>query len=150
MNSKIGRLSEVQCEECGKIFTKPNSQINRTKKRGWKNFCGYECAGLHKRKLPIGKAERKRRQREYSKRWISKTGNRERVNEKIREYRLTNPDRARATARKASKKCAYKKRYGEFWQAAIMLNQLRREIDSKIARRDNQLTHKRRRRANES
>ncbi len=45
--------TNIKCECCGKMFDKPNKEINRSKKKGFANCCGRSCtATLRNRSLP--------------------------------------------------------------------------------------------------
>lgn len=45
--------TNIKCECCGKIFDKPNKEINRSKKKGFANCCSRSCtATLRNQNLP--------------------------------------------------------------------------------------------------
>lgn len=135
------------CGHCGTLAEKESGSVNRSQRAGFSLYCGRECAGLARRKhktkeqLVAEKAEYDRLYRER---------NREMLKSKKREYfrRTYDPEQA-AIVRKArmpihaeycrrpeykkwkaeyDQKYRSRKEFGDFGEAAIILNDLCSEI----------------------
>lgn len=135
------------CSQCQKTFHRENGDANRTLKKTGKLFCSMECSGLGRRsnksveQKKIEKAEYDREYREL---------NRADLKAKKAEYfqRTYDPIKAKHQRKltmnrhveycRSSKYRAYKqqydmkyrakKEYGEFWESALIINQLENEI----------------------
>lgn len=129
------------CSHCGKQTDKPTGQINRAKNAGLPLYCNRVCSGLARRvnrsvdeKKAIKKAYdqhyRKRPDRIEFKREWNKTPagrkwqkiNRERMKESHLEYCRT-PE-YREWKKQYDEKYVAKKKYGEFWESAIITKRI--------------------------
>lgn len=148
-------MTTAICPQCGTEFEAKTGALNRAQKIGAPLYCGRECAGLARRlKNPPTEAERKDAKRLYdARRRVEKA---DEIREKKREYfkRTYDPEKA-AKERKLKMprhveycrrpeykawKSDYDKRYrtrkefGEFAEAALMLQDIEREIDQQATR----------------
>jgi hypothetical protein len=47
-------LIKIKCEECGNLFERSNSEINRSKRKGLRSFCSGKCFGInHSKELKL-------------------------------------------------------------------------------------------------
>lgn len=143
---------KISCSWCGKQTSYETGHINRAKKNGNKLYCGKECSGFGRRsdKDVAAKKEAKRlydiayraKNKELLK--VKKEAyyqtpagratqkrNRDKMKECHRQY-IKTPE-YRAWKREYDRKYLGKKQYGEFWEAYILINDLDREINSRIS-----------------
>lgn len=148
-------ITSIICSQCGLPFESDNGRINRAKKNNAPLYCGRTCAGLSRRlNNPPTKAEKKEAKRLYdAQRRIEKA---EEIKVKKRDYfkRTYNPTIAAAKRKERMPKhveyCRrpeYKvwkrnydrrylaeKKFGEFAKAALLLQDIEREIDERATR----------------
>lgn len=142
---------DVSCAWCGKISQYETGHINRAKKNGNKLYCGKECSGLGRRS---GKdlEEKKEAKRLYDIEYRAKNKellkvkkeiyyqtpagrdtqkrNRDKMKEYHRKY-IQTPE-YKSWKREYDRKYLGKKEYGEFWESYILINDLDREVNSRI------------------
>lgn len=156
------------CVYCGKTFTpKSTGQFYRSIRLGLNVFCGRKCAGLNRRTHET--PEEKKVYKQWYDLFIRASRTED---EKILfslqalvlfhlDYRA-NPEKYREERqRRMADHIEYcrqpgyrkykkeydeqyhaKKKYGEYWEAAIILNKLENEIDNRQARKENKLFQK--------
>ena len=143
------------CPQCRAEFEATTGRLNRALKIGAPLYCGRYCAGLARRlKNPPTEAERKEAKRLYdARRRVEKA---DEIRAKKSEYFKRTYDPAKAAEERKAKmprhieycrrpeykawKRDYDKRYlarkkfGEFAEAALMLQDIEREIDQQATR----------------
>lgn len=148
-------MTTAICPQCGVEFEATTGALNRALTIGAPLYCGRECAGLARRlKNPPTAAERKEAKRIYdARRRIEKA---DEIRAKKREYfkRTYDPEKAaeerkekmprhieycrrpeyKAWKRDYDKRHLAKKKFGEFAEAALMLQDIEREIDQQATR----------------
>lgn len=136
---------KITCSHCGLVVDKPTGAVNRARNAGLPVYCNKACFGLaHRVERTI--EEKKKIKSDYD----SKYRKRDAIKEKKRLWNKTPAGRAwqkrnrdqqkdrhlaycqTAEYRKwkheyDQKHCA-RKNYGEFWEAAIILNQIEKII----------------------
>lgn len=135
---------KVICAHCGTEFEKKTGDVNRANKMGLRLFCGRICAGFGRRKNRTIE-ENKRIKAEYDKEYRVK--NRERINERTQDYNSSPAGRAMQKRNREKFKQSHleycrteeyrnqykkpydqkyhaKKKYGEFFEAALILDQI--------------------------
>lgn len=154
-------LIEVSCAHCGSTVLKEAGLVNRASKRGMRVFCGRECSGLGRRLVnPPSAAERKAAKADYDKKRREVLGEQLRAKKRAAyiaslerdEQKVRAAQKANRDARKQShaeycrrpeyrkwkseydKKYLARKQYGSFGEAAIILNKLISEINSRVSR----------------
>jgi hypothetical protein len=144
----------INCFYCGSEIEKEKTAIRRALKRGYGLFCDQTCSGLNRR-LNKSKAQKKEEKRLYDIEYRKK--NRESIRAKKSAYfkksYQENPDKYRLIRKnrqqKHNKYCRspeyreYKKKYdekyqatkkyGEFWESAIIHKNICLEIDRRQA-----------------
>jgi hypothetical protein len=143
----------MECPQCQCEFFPETSRLNRAAKIGAPLYCGKECAGLARRTEKPSEAERKAAKATYDRE------RRERLVERIKEekaayYQRTRDPEKERVKRAANmhkhveycrspeykiKKAAYDRRkrfeaFGPFAEAAMLLEDLEREISSRATR----------------
>ncbi len=151
----------VICDYCGRETEKSTGHVNRAKKINSKLYCDRTCAGKAKRHNKSQK-ELKKEKAEYDKQYREK--NREVLKKKNQAYNKTKAGRAtqkrnrekmkekhlaycrtpeyRAWKKEYDKKHRAKKNYGEYWESAIILNQLEEFIDNREVKQELGLINK--------
>lgn len=156
-------LVEITCPQCQCQTKLPLRAINAAKKRKGKVYCSRVCSGLARR-LNKTKEQQKEEKRLYDIKYREK--NEERLKAKRAEWFQKdykgNPDKYKAI-RKAKqsrhneycrkpeyreKKKKYdevylaKKKYGEFWESAILVRRIQEQYDKKEVKQANNLINK--------
>lgn len=155
------RIMKVVCSHCQTETEKPTGAVNRALKSGLPIYCNRTCAGLARR---IGRSieEKKQLKFEYDKKYREQ--NKEQLKVKKNEYHKKTYDPEKASVkRKANmhkhieimrrpkwvaykqqydKKYLAKKKYGEFWESAILINEIQSLYDDKEIRQINNLHNK--------
>jgi hypothetical protein len=139
--SSEGLGMRVICEFCGKEIDKKTGHVNRAVKLGLKMYCGRMCFGLNKRTT---KEEKKKLKVEYDKKRRfelkdilkdkqkayneSPAGRamQKRHREKCKDYQKAyiKSEKYRKWKQVYDKDFHAKNKYGEFWEAAIILNDI--------------------------
>ena len=144
-------LDYFNCAQCSKEFQRERGQANRTlKKSGGIIFCSMDCKGLHYRS---GKSieQKKQEKAEYDKQYREKNSDQLKAKkaayfkktydpEKAKEHRkLIMPrhveycrqPKYKEYKRQYDQQYRAKKQYGDFWEAALALNQLEQEVNER-------------------
>lgn len=151
----------IICEQCGKEHDKKIGHVNRARKLGLKLFCSQTCFGLSKRKN-YTEDDKKKIKSDYDKEYREK--NRERLKKEKHEWFKKNYDPVQAAIyrkkrmpyhveycrspqyrvwkREYDQKHVAQKRYGEFWESAILLRKLEGEYNQQEVREINNLHNK--------
>lgn len=142
-------IRPVRCGACDALIYKAVRDVNRAEKRGARLYCNRECAGLGRRNpAPPTDAEKRAAKAEYDREYRNK--NRERLKaEKAEYYRRTRDPEKEREYRKSrmpyhveycrrpeykewksqyDRKHRARKWFGDFGEAAIVLNELCSEI----------------------
>lgn len=141
------------CAFCGNPVKQPAGAINRAVKRGLPIYCDRECAGMARR-APMTMSMRKQQKREYDIAYRAMHADRLKA-QKAKHYQLTrDPEKERAV-RKArmhlhvaycrrpeyrewkkqyDKQRKAKQNFGEFAEAALVLESIESEIDARATR----------------
>lgn len=151
----------IQCNYCGKSVEKETGHVNRAKKLGNGLYCNQRCSGAAKRhgktieqlkeEKRLYDIEYRKKNGEYRKQQMIKYNsspagramqkrNREKFKESHLEYCRT-PE-YRKWKREYDKKHRSKKEYGEFWESAILLNEIETIIDNRQTKQELQLINK--------
>lgn len=158
-----GRKIEVICDQCGNTVLKESNHVNRARKDGAKLFCNQKCFGLSRRNNKTD-AQKKAEKAEYDCKYRASNAselqrkkkayyekNKDKVKKKHAAYRKKNMQRHVEYCRQPEykkKKAVYdrmyraKKNFGEFWESALILNELEQEYDSREAFKQNQFYNK--------
>lgn len=132
----------VKCDYCGREFEKYTGQVNRARRSGYGVYCDRNCSGLgrrHGRTIEEQKAIKAAYDREYRAKHperriaqkiyertpagrASQKLNREKFKKLHLEYCRT--EEYRKWKHDYDKKYHSKKKYGDFWEAAIILNEI--------------------------
>lgn len=147
--------TKTSCPQCGAEFDAKTGSLNRARKIGAPLYCGRVCAGLARRLTsPPTEAERKETKRLYdARRRVEKA---EEIKAKKRDYFKRTYDPARAAVERKKKmprhveycrrpeykawKREYDKRYlaekkfGEFAEVALLLQDIEREVEQRATR----------------
>lgn len=157
----------MRCHYCNEKLHKSTACINRAKREGRNLYCNRTCFGLDHRKEKT-EEEKKEHKRLYDIEYRKKNEARLKVNKyewNKKDY-VANPDKYKEIRKNKYEKHlqylstpeykAYKKqydskhraksKYGEFWECAIMLDQLRLEVDNRQAVFDKGTCNKRQKR----
>lgn len=151
----------IVCECCKKKADLPTGKVNRAKKDGYKIYCSRECSS-EARRFHRSVEEKKRLKAEYDKQFRKK--NAEVIKKRKHEYfkKTYDPQKAAIERKKRMPKhieyCRqpkykeYKKQYdvkyrakkefGEFWESAILINQIEAEYNQQEVRQINNLHNK--------
>ncbi len=152
---------KVKCNFCGKRPDLSVGKVNRARKMGLNIYCNRKCAGLGRRVNRTEK-EKKRIKAEYDKEY--KVINAVKLKKKRHEYfkRTYNPKQA-AVARKKrmpyhieycrqpkyrkwkreyDQKFVAKKKFGEFWESALLIKDIEHEYQQAEVRQINNLHNK--------
>jgi len=151
----------IKCEYCGKEIEKNIGHVNRARKLGMRLFCGQKCFGLFHRSN-LTNEQKKEIKRLYDIEYRKK--NREIIKERGKKYNESPAGRAmQKRSRKKFKKLHLeycrtpeyrkwkseydrkhraKKFYGEFWESAILLNQIEDMIPNREVKQQLQLNNK--------
>lgn len=133
---------KVNCDHCGKEFEKYTGHVNRARRSGYRIYCGRVCSGLarrHGQTIEERKAIKAAYDREYRARHPEKKiaqknyerspagramqkRNRNKFKQSHLEYCRT-PE-YRKWKKEYDKQYRAKKQFGEFWESAIILNDL--------------------------
>lgn len=147
----------MKCQYCGEVLNKSPGEINRANKSGLNLYCNRTCAGLNRR-VEKDIEQKKKEKAEYDKQyWYN---NKEVKRKKAKEYHLKNRDRILAKQRAYNKtryaehlkylqrpeykeykkeydrKYLAKKSYGEFYEVALIVNQIDMITDSRESFRE--------------
>lgn len=159
----------ITCPICSKEVSKRNADIVRANKEGLKLFCGKACFGISRRRKEIKtpeqlkkeKAEYDRLYRKNNSKMLKKKKkayyeeNKSIILPKHKAYRDIHMQRHVEYCRRPEYKVYKKqfdhkyrleKKYGEYWEAASILVQLKKELDSKQIKYDNGLINKKQKR----
>lgn len=153
----MARQVSCTCPQCGNGFPTDASRCTRAEKIGAPLYCSKECAGLaRRRKNPPGEAERKAAKAEYDRQYREKNAA-ERKAQKAAYYQRTRDPVKEAEKRKARmhlhvaycQQPEYKawkqgydlryraqKQFGEFAEAALLLQDIDREVEQQASRYD--------------
>ena len=143
-------LGTFYCFTCQTQFKRENGEANRTLRKTGYLFCSKTCSGIHRRSLKTTE-QKKYEKAEYDRKY--RLENKESIKAKKAEYFSRTYDPVAAKEKRKEKKhrhaeyCrsprykAYKKKYdqiyrakkeyGEFWESAVLLNDLEQEIYSR-------------------
>lgn len=132
----------IVCSHCGCEVEKPTGHVNRARKLGMKMFCSQKCFGLDRR-VNRTEEEWKKIKADYDREYrknnpikdlktkaynesprgrAAQKRNREKRKEKHAEY--IKSERYRKWKHDYDKKYHAQSNYGEFWEAAILLNEI--------------------------
>lgn len=133
----------VKCAYCGKDTEKYTGHVNRARKMGLNVYCDRKCSGLGRRDERT-EEEKKRAKAEYDKKYLARNfekrkrqaqeynaspagramqkRNREKFKESHLEYCRT--EKYKQWKKQYDKQHLAKKKYGEFWESAIILNEI--------------------------
>lgn len=137
---------DLTCPHCSKGFTKRLADYTRAVKNGSRVYCSRSCSGLGRRKSDAEKKEVKRlydiKYREDNEDELKRKGKlycespagramqkRQRDKNQEAHAKYIKTDRYRAWKKEYDKKHCAKKNYGEFWESAIILNDLEKQFD---------------------
>lgn len=143
------------CKQCSVQFQTETGLVNRAQKIGAPVYCGRKCAGLARRlRNQPTEDERKAAKSEYDR--IYRARNAEQRKQQKSEYfqRTYDPVKAamkrkershlhaeycrrpeyKAWKREYDKHHLAKKKFGEFAEAALLLQEIEREIDTRVTR----------------
>jgi len=153
----------MNCSYCGALLNKRNSEINRAKKKGLNLYCNRECFALSHRKNKT-EEQKKKEKREYDKAYREK--NKRLIKAKKSEYfkkdYAKNPDKYKkrrkegygyhaeyintpeykAYKKNYDKKHRAEKKYGEFWESSILLNEIEKQIPNREVKQQKGLINK--------
>lgn len=145
----------VICEHCKKVATKSPGHVNRAKKIGAKLFCSKKCFS-DSRKLEKPAEVRKKEKQEYDAEYRKKNAARRKIQKAEYFQRTYDPIAAREhrKTRMAAhveycrqpeykkwkkdydKKYLATKKYGDFWESAIILNTLEEAIPELMSKQE--------------
>lgn len=136
---------QIECAYCGTISPKWTGAVNRSRALGAPLYCSRKCAGLARRKPPKSLEQRKAEKKAYDavrrillldeikearRAYYQRTRDpvKEAIKRKARmpahvEY-CRRPE-YRAWKREYDKQYCAKKEFGEFWESAILVNEIR-------------------------
>lgn len=156
----IERMKTI-CEYCAKVFNKSTGNYNRAKKLGLKLYCNKTCAGLGRR-IERSDEEKREIKSNYDKQY--RALNIDHKKKTAKEYFKRTYDPAKAAihrktrmpyhveyCRKPEYKAKKKKydqlhrakiNYGEFWESALLMQKIEKEIDDRSVRQINNLHNK--------
>lgn len=156
-------IVKIKCAHCGKSCKKRLAYVNQAKKRGLKLFCNKRCFGLSRR-IKRSIKEKKRLKAEYDREYRQK--NEERLKKQRAEYfkkdYAANPEKyKKERQRRYPEHLKYlqrpeykeykktydeqyhaKKKFGNYWESAIILKNLDNEIDYRESKRQNKIYNK--------
>lgn len=136
---------QIACAHCGKVTDKAAGAVNRARKAGLAIYCDRVCAGLGRRKPPKSVEQRKAEKRAYDAARREALADRIKA-EKAAYYKRVHDPEKEALARKKrmpkhveycrrpeyvawkreyDKEYRAKQDYGEFWESAILVNEIR-------------------------
>ena len=146
---------KVSCAHCGKKTEKPTCHVRRSRNDGFRLYCDRTCSGLGRRKHKT-KAQKVAEKRLYDMDYRAK--NLARITAEKRAYfQRTYDPRKAAVVRKARMHLhvAYcrqpryrawkhdydqlylaKRRFGPFWESALLVRQLEREVETRMSKHD--------------
>lgn len=149
------------CGYCGEECDKDQSQINRALSKGLNLYCNLQCAGKGRRKN-LTPEQKKQLKKEYDEKYRGK--NKELLKVKKHEYFIRTYDPVKAAIeRKAryqshleylrtpeyrawkaeyDKRYLAKKKYGEFWESALLINKIEGLYNQEEIRQINNLHNK--------
>lgn len=151
----------IRCNHCGKSVEKQTGHVNRAKKLGNGLYCDQVCSSAsrrHGKTLSQLKEEKRlydieyrKKNGEFRKQQMIKYNsspagramqkrNREKFKQSHAEYCRT-PE-YRKWKKEYDKKHVAKQKYGEFWESAIILNDIQSEVDNRAAKLELQLINK--------
>ena len=144
-------LGNFLCSICGNQFQRENGEANRTLKKVGYLFCSRTCSGIHRRSLKtdeqkkIEKAEYDRQYRlknleslkikkaEYfQKTYDPVTAKAKRKQRMHRHVEYCRTPKYRAYKQKYDQIYRAKKQYGEFYESALLLNELETEVTERL------------------
>lgn len=147
----------MRCPQCDSEFAADTGRVNRAKKIGAPLYCGRACAGLARRlKTPPTDAEKRAAKAEYDRLYRERTAeariaqkrayyeaNRDRLLARMVEYRkkrmpahveyCRRPE-YRAWKSEYDKQYRAKREFGPFADAALLLQEIGREVDARATR----------------
>jgi len=147
--------TKTSCPQCGAAFEAETGRMNRALKIGAPLYCGRACAGLARRLTsPPTEAERKEAKRLYdARRRVEKE---EEIKAKKRDYFKRTYDPAKAAAerkermprhveycrrpeykawkREYDRRHLAEKKFGEFAEVALLLQDIEREVEQRATR----------------
>lgn len=148
-------MATLICPRCAGSFERPNNEVNRALKVGAPLYCGRACAGLARRLAnPPTDAERRAAKATYDAEYRAKHAERRKA-EKAAYYKRTHDPAKEAAARKSRmhlhvaycRRPEYKawkseydrrhlagKKFGEFAEAALLLQDIEKAIDQQASR----------------
>lgn len=148
-------MSNIYCASCGSLLHKKTGEINRAAKNGRQLYCGRSCAGLARRlKNPPSEAERKEAKRLYDAKYREEKKSEIKIKKRDYFKRTYDPVKAaedrkkrmpkhveycsqpayKAWKREYDKNYRAKKYFGVFAEAAILLQDIEREIAKQATR----------------
>lgn len=151
----------LRCEHCNLLLNKRPVDVRRALKVGMKLYCNRVCAGLGRRtnkSLDQKKLEKQEYDRQYrlknkdrikeKKQAYNRTEsgretqkrNRDKMKERHLEYCRT--DKYKQWKKEYDLKHRAKKNYGEYWESAILLNEVFEFIPNREIKQQLQLTNK--------
>jgi len=163
MFKEFNKRKFENCKYCGIQLNKTIGEINKAKKAGLNLFCNRICAGLNRRKNKTAE-QNKLEKKEYDRLYRAK--NKEILKAKKDEWSKKdyreNPEKYKQKRRKQYSKHleylntpkykAYKKdydekylaknNYGEFWEAAVILKNIKNEIPNFEVKQQQKLINK--------
>ena len=150
MEVSVGSSTSISCARCGRFALKASGSVNRSEAKGAPLYCGRECSGAAKRK-GLTDAQKRANKAAYDAQYRAK--NASVLKTKKAAHYAANVDRAKeAATRKArmpkhveycrrpeyrrwkveyDKKYHARKGFGDFGEAAIVLNELEAEISAR-------------------
>lgn len=147
-------LMKINCEQCGRLAERATGHVNRSRKISAPLYCNRTCAGLARRTPPKSKGQKVEEKRLYDIEYRRK--NLVAIKDKKRAYFRETYDPAIAAAKRKERmpwhvaycrrpeyrqwKQGYDARYranrmfGEFADAALLLNEIDREVTSRMSK----------------
>lgn len=142
----------VICAHCGKESAKDAGCVNRSKKIGAPIYCGRECSGIARR-VEKSRAQKIAEKAEYDRMYRAREAEKLRVKKAEYYQRTADRDKEREARKRRmpahveycrrpeykewkaqyDQKYRARKWYGDFGEAAIILNILETEINSRIS-----------------
>lgn len=152
---------EAICNNCQGRFEKSAGSINRAKKVGLNIYCSKECSSLGRR-LNKSEEQKKLDKKQYDAAY--RETNKDKIKIKKHEYFKKTYDSAKAAierkknmprhveycrrpeykAKKKNYDILYRAKinYGEFWESALIINEIEKHIDDREVRQENNLHNK--------
>jgi hypothetical protein len=145
------KMVALTCPVCGSLHEKAASHVNRSNKNGWGIYCGKSCSSIARKKNK-SVAQKREEKRVYDEK--RRNGERrEEILAKKRDYHKRTYDPIKAAKyrklrmqyhveycrsheykeykSKYDKEYKAKKKYGDFWESAVLANEIRRYVVDK-------------------